>query len=258
MEENMYLRALHGMEKIIPESDKPMDGFTKSAYPANFQTYYESQIPLYDALEVGYKNAIDKDQYIENMAKAPVDHASSVLDSISQKRKKDAKLIDLNLCMVVYVLPAILKYEGECSKPLTDEILHLWKERFPSTNISAAPYKDIEAGFHKKWCYITTAVCETFGKPDDCYELNTLRNYRDSYLMNQPDGDEIVREYYDVAPTIVKRINRSEKKRDIYKEIWDAYLKPCLSFIENGENEACRELYVRMVRELQERFFYNN
>lgn len=257
MEENTYLKALHGMEEIIPQLDKPMAGFTKSTYPTNFKQYYESKVPVYDALEAGYQNAIDKEQYIENMALAPVDHAYAMLEELPQKRKKDAKLIDLNLCMVVYVLPGILKYQGESSKPLTEAMTRLWKERFPSTNISAAPYGDIEAGFHKKWCYITTAVCETFHKPDDCYELNMLRNYRDEYLAKQPDGEELIREYYDVAPTIVKRINHQENKDEIYHEVWDAYLKPCLSMIETGDNEACKERYIRMVHELQERYFYD-
>lgn len=37
-------------------------------------------------------------------------------------------------------------------------------------------------------CYITTATCEEYGKPDDCYELTTFRNFRDNWLKNNPMG----------------------------------------------------------------------
>ena len=33
------------------------------------------------------------------------------------------------------------------------------------------------------FCYITTAVCRSMDKADNCYELTTLREYRDGYLL---------------------------------------------------------------------------
>lgn len=254
--ENTYLTALHGMEKIIPDWENPMGSFNKKSYADTFKNYYESNLNVYAAVETGYESAVDKEQFVLNMANAVVESAVSAIDAVTRKRKKDAKLIDMNLCMVVYVLPGILKYGGESAKPLTDIILKRWKEQFPSTNISAAPFEDIEAGFHKKWCYITTAVCETQGKPDDCYELTLFRNYRDGYLMEQPEGEQVIREYYDVAPTIVKRINQLPERDKIYQSIWDMYLEPCMSMIEKGENESCKELYMEMVRKLEEKYFY--
>ena len=37
-------------------------------------------------------------------------------------------------------------------------------------------------------CFITTACCETLGLADDCFELRTLRRYRDEVLAKQPGG----------------------------------------------------------------------
>ena len=74
------------------------------------------------------------------------------------------------------------------------------------------------------YCYITTAVCKSLNKPDDCYELNLLREYRDQYLMGTKDG-EICKEYYNIAPTIVKRIDRSPDASEIYADIWEKYFK---------------------------------
>ena len=77
-----------------------------------------------------------------------------------------------NLSLVVYLYPAVLKYEGESGKPFSEKLAAAWKEHFPDTNVSPATYEQINGGFKRKFCYITTAACTVLGKPDDCYELN--------------------------------------------------------------------------------------
>ena len=100
-------------------------------------------------------------------------------------------------------------------------------------------------------CFITTAVCNSFDKPDDCFELTTFRNFRDTWLVNQPDGKALIAEYYDIAPRIVANINRLADAAQIYKSIWQQYLEPCLNFIRSGDNLSCKNKYVEMVRELK-------
>ena len=52
----------------------------------------------------------------------------------------------------------------------------------------------------KKGCFITSAVCESFGKPDDCYELTMFRSFRDNYLAKEQDGEiRILRVTVDAA-----------------------------------------------------------
>ena len=62
----------------------------------------------------------------------------------------------------------------------------------------------IENGLKRSFCYITTAVCKSLNKPDDCYELNLLREYRDQYLDGDKGWRDSCKEYYNIAPTIVK------------------------------------------------------
>lgn len=254
--ENTYLTALHGMENIFENMDPMLNRFHKKFYMDAFSEFYESRFASFQALEDGYHNAIDKEQYIANMANAVADHADQLLQAEPKKSKKSALGMNLNLFMVVYVLPALGKYNGDCVAPLTEKLLVCWKEKFPESNISAAKVEDIQSGFQHKWCYITTAVCETFGKPDDCYELTLLRNYRDTYLMSQEDGEAVIHEYYDVAPTIVKHINHSDQKEEVYRHIWDTYLNPCIHMIEADQMQECRELYIKMVHDLEEEYFY--
>ena len=254
--ENTYLTALHGMEGVFEHMDPLLERFHKKYYMDAFSEFYESSFVAFQALEDGYHNAIDKEQFIANMANAVAGKADDILQGVTKKSKKNAVAMNLNLFMVVYVLPALGKYDGESVKPLTDRLLISWKEKFPESNISAARVEDIQAGFKHKWCYITTAVCETFGKPDDCYELTLLRNYRDTYLMEQEDGEAIIHEYYDVAPTIVKHINHSDRKEEVYRHIWETYLNPCIHMIESERMQECRDLYIQMVHDLEEEYLY--
>lgn len=101
-------------------------------------------------------------------------------------------------------------------------------------------------------CYITTATCEEYGKPDDCYELTAFRNFRDNWLANQPDGKKLIDKYYQTAPAIVELINKQPNRSEIYHHIKDTYLDKCLEHIENGENQKCKELYVNMMKYLYE------
>lgn len=104
-------------------------------------------------------------------------------------------------------------------------------------------------------CFITTAVCQNFGKADDCCELTAFRNFRDGWLMNQSDGKNLIAEYYDTAPKIVAKIDSLANAAEIYKSIWEKYLKPCLKFIEGGDNLSCKNKYIEMVENLKKKFF---
>ena len=126
-----------------------------------------------------------------------------------------------------------------------------------SLNLSFSTYESIAGGFKKKLCYITTAVCEHQNKPDDCYELTTLRDYRDHYLMQTQCGREIVEEYYNIAPGLVMMIDMRNDADKIYQSIYDEYLKPCIKYIEDEKNEECRDLYMQMVRSLQKKYLYS-
>lgn len=102
-----------------------------------------------------------------------------------------------------------------------------------------------------KDCFITAAVCESFNKPDDCFELTTFRNFRDNWLALQSDGKNLIEEYYKMAPQIVANINKLTNANEIYKKLWYDWLKPCLEFIKVGDNVACKNKYVEMVQNLK-------
>ena len=103
-------------------------------------------------------------------------------------------------------------------------------------------------------CFITTAVCRSLGKGDDCRELETFRAYRDGWLSAQPEGRSLIEQYYRTAPSIVERIDEREDSARIYDWIWSEYLSPCYLMLERGENDLCERRYVEMVERLSVMF----
>jgi tetratricopeptide (TPR) repeat protein len=113
------------------------------------------------------------------------------------------------------------------------------------------PDMDKDHFWYKEGCFITTAVCESLAKPDDCPELTAFRNFRDRYLALQPEGAGLIRRYYRTAPGIVAAIETRADRAAIYADIWNDYLCECLRLINAGEFDACARLYVRMVEDLE-------
>lgn len=185
------------------------------------------------------------------------EYALSRLREISSKRKRELAAFDYNLNMVAYFLPLLGEMASEIKEEFIRDITETWNKQIPDAKIAFSSYENIKKGFRRSvFCYITTAVCRSLGRPDDCYELNTLRDYRDSYLLSTDEGREMVQAYYNIAPTIVKRIDKKAEADEIYENIWKTYLSPCITMIENGENEKCRDLYSSMVRKLEARYLY--
>src|SRR5258705_10310485 len=52
----------------------------------------------------------------------------------------------------------------------------------------------------RKPCFLTATCCALVGLADDCFELRTLRRYRDEVLAEMPDGRGDIDRYYGIAP----------------------------------------------------------
>jgi len=106
----------------------------------------------------------------------------------------------------------------------------------------------------KSGCFITTATCLTLGKEDNCYELHAFRKFRDYWLLQQNDGQALIDEYYRLAPQIVAKINQETNYQEIYAELWQTYLLPCLKMLESKDFINCKQKYMDMVHNLQKKY----
>lgn len=99
-------------------------------------------------------------------------------------------------------------------------------------------------------CFLTTACCEHKGLPDDCEELTALRKFRDEHLMLTEEGKALVEEYYNIAPEIVDKIMKNERKDEILEAM---YMEICkiVEMLKNNENDMAMRAYRGMVIETQ-------
>lgn len=246
------------IKELYDNAEAQMPYFKKNLYEQAFNKYYGSCLPLFDEIK---EEILGKDEeFIENYINEFSDLFVSVFkkeyDAISKKGKKSSYVTNHNTPLVVYVFPSILNYKESFCKPCVDAIVSKWNDAFKEMKIGYGTYEDIKGGFRTKLCYITTAVCESLNKDDDCMELNLLRDYRDNILSKEPEGRALIEEYYDVAPTIVKRINRQDNSSIIYRRLYNDYILSCLSSIENKDFTGCKETYTLMVTELKKRYAY--
>ena len=102
-------------------------------------------------------------------------------------------------------------------------------------------------------CFLTTAMCQYYGKADDCYELNKLRQFRDTWMSSTDEGKGLISEYYAIAPEIVQAIERDNKPEVVYAHIKEI-IDTCLQLLELGDNEKCMNAYKRMVDGLADQY----
>lgn len=96
------------------------------------------------------------------------------------------------------------------------------------------------------FCFLTTVVCDYYGKPDNCFELETMRRYRDTWLRNQPGGRKLIAEYYNTALLLVSLLEKSEYYSEYCETMHDKYIMPCLELIFQKKYKECRRLYEQM------------
>lgn len=111
--------------------------------------------------------------------------------------------------------------------------------------------KRSDAGESKKksGCFLSTVACSYKGLPDDCMELETLRDFRDNYLLGIPIGISMVDHYYSVAPAIAERL---VDPTDL-EYVWQI-LNRCVEAIHCLDFDRATEEYRLMVLALEQKF----
>ncbi len=253
--EAAYLEASERIGELVGNHERLLQRFTREGYRTCFEEYAmlgESillPIQRYARLSDEVRKDVVGAFSLELMA--TIDKYIKSNTGLLHKNSKAVLIDQYRYFLAVYLVPMIGYLKLEIGDLLADRILEEWKKKYPKCEFKKATYEEMAAGFLRKgFCFITSAVCETLNKPDDCYELERFRDYRDHYLMNREDGRKLVEEYYLVAPRIVAYLNIQPGSEERYRKLWIKYLQPCLKDIEHSRSKRCQKRYVRMVHEL--------
>lgn len=103
-------------------------------------------------------------------------------------------------------------------------------------------------------CFLTTACVQAQGLNEDCFELQTLRRFRDTYIIRLPNGHEAISEYYSVGPKVVRAISAQSNAAELYYTTYQTVILPCVELINRGSFDKAYKLYGGKVRELQTQF----
>jgi hypothetical protein len=236
--------------------------FNRDEYVDAFNGFMDKNAAFYDTAQKFLRDGDGDEQNrfrrLADILVNAADEAAGEADRKSRSRLQG----DLNLFAVCFLIPGFL-YSGDRveklrSQDAMDLFCKTWASHFPDSNISAATMESIDSGFRRKLCYITTSACIALGRGEDCSELQLLKSFRDGYMMQTEERSALVREYYDIAPTIVKRIAKDPCRKKIYTDLWDRYIFPCTRLVAEGKYEECLALYKTMVMELDERYVYTS
>ena len=123
--------------------------------------------------------------------------------------------------------------------------------RYVSSNNAACGAFMLRTG--RGGCYLTTACIKYQGLDDDCFELNTLRAFRDNYIAKLENGKELIDRYYANAPIIVEQIDKSLEREFVYNDIF-LKIQECIQYIKSDRNEKALQLYIDMSERLYNKF----
>ncbi len=254
-EENLQFVLEHAPAVCKGYGDR-IKGFKKDSYGGSFQRFQEENYAFFAAIKQILSSTKEEelDDTCSMIAGAFIKDQEEKLAQVKRKNDKAAVQMEKNMFMAVFVLPGIKDLKEERADYLADAICREWGKSFKNSNILASDYESIQGGFKKKLCYITTAVCRNLHMAEDCEELQLIKAFRDDVLSATEEGKALVEEYYDIAPTLVKRIAKDAAAQEKYVWLWNTYLAPCVAFIKAGNQEACKEKYCSMVEELKKEY----
>lgn len=230
---------------------------TKKEYAPSFSKYELGVSEVFEKLDLACNACPERrNNLLEQTAADFIDGAVALSKAVSDKKQKQERaLFDYKMIVAIFLVPAIRHLKLSVSEDYADTLHKQWIARFPDNPFRPGTYEDIVGGFRKGiLCFITTAVCASEGKPDDCAELTAFRTFRDGYLSSCPDGKTLIDEYYDIAPAIVNAIDYCDRAEEVYSRLREVYLSRCYRDLLAGNNEDCKACYSEMVQELKQRY----
>ena len=256
-DETAFSAALEGLSGCIRNYRGYHKRVTKTDYEPAFAEYEAGCHAMVRRLDAGVAGlpAAARSAKLRAAAERMLDD----LGADWAARKGSRFLFDEDKYVVaLFFVPMVLRQELPSGREFADTLQAVWVERYPKSPFYVGDYETLAGGFRKKkflgLCFITTAVCEAEGKPDDCAELTAFRAFRDGYLQAQPDGEALIEEYYRIAPTIVMCIDVCGDRAERYAAIREQYLQPCYDALQAGDLAGCKTKYVRMVRDLEREY----
>lgn len=103
-------------------------------------------------------------------------------------------------------------------------------------------------------CFVSTACVAAAGLSDNCHELTVLRSFRDGYVTTLPNGPNLIREYYALAPRVLTALQLSPYANEELGRLYAGLVLPAVALIERHEPRKAFDLYRSSIIDLRSRF----
>jgi len=102
-------------------------------------------------------------------------------------------------------------------------------------------------------CFITTACMKALADDfdDSCLELTLLRQVRDEYIANLPEGEKLLAAYREYAPQYVTLINAQPDAEKIWQELYTDFILPAVRYSQDGLFKKAYLTYLFMLQYVQ-------
>ena len=228
---------------------------TNAEYADAFALYKQENTQTFRSLDLAVAAG---SLSLDEAADLFLDQLEQLWQTDTSRKMRRSTMIDTDKFVIaVFLVPMVRELKLAVSEEFCIKLQKNWCARHPKSPFYLGTYDEMSAGFQKKLlglCFITTAVCLQEGKADDCEELTAFRGFRDGFLKSCPDGEALIREYYNIAPGIVLHIELDRNKEKIYRDLRTNYLQPCYEDILCGRLQQCKQRYTKMVRSLERKY----
>lgn len=130
-------------------------------------------------------------------------------------------------------------------------------EAYSRSNYSRQNMYENSRQHQSSGCYLTTAMCNILGYPDNNYYLETLRNFRDKVLQQDFKYIPLLLSYDVIGPQITYELEKDENKVEIATNLFNKFITASVTAIENNKINDAVNIYIAMTQSLAERYNIN-
>lgn len=148
IDNGLYGEAAAGISTFLDEMEASLKGFGRETYEGVFRERMAQYEPVFDRIEQLYRQTDDDDKkgLLAGLAEAVADSAAALSAGEKRRSKREKKQLNCNTFAAIYLLPAIIEYGGEMSRPFAEAVRDHWNERFES-RVECGEFEKINGSF---------------------------------------------------------------------------------------------------------------
>lgn len=143
----------------------------------------------------------------------------------------------------------------DCAKVMTDVYKLSGKAASAAMKVAGYPAKEFNNALGKiipGWgkgpkCILSSASVSYKGLPDNCYELELLRNFRDTFMSKLPNGEQLIEEYYSLSDAIIEKVELDKIENEFYEKVFNELIIPSVKLIEEKQHNNALQYYRNFV-----------